>query len=426
MNNKKRTIHVIGINTFKFKDLSASIQSILRTAVNIAAPEIFSNEIKSWISEKKLVGNINFYTSKSIYELIHWIKSNKKDVILLSRGDPLWYGIGRVLLENFPQKELSFHPANTCIQLAFCKLKKSWQDAKIISIHGRDTIELIKSLKSREKKIALLTDPNNKSLDLIKGNLKELNLDRLYEFWLCENIGLENEKFTLIDLGKNHLTEISKLNIVILLRIEKNINNRSLPLFGINDSEFKTFADRPNLITKREIRIQILADLELPEFGALLDIGAGCGTIGLEALRIRPKLKLVCIDKRLGSKNLISENAKRLKVSPLKIIEGDVKQFLNHELKEFCLSSNRVVIGGCDVEKKIAVINHLNKFLNKNDIIVCPIITYEVLQKIILTFKGLKFDTSINMIQNYKGLSIVEGTRLEPNNPVFVIKAKKK
>ena len=261
---------------------------------------------------------------------------------------------------------------------------------------------------------------------MIKGNLKELNLDRLYEFWLCENIGLENEKFTLIDLGKNHLTEISKLNIVILLRIEKNINNRSLPLFGINDSEFKTFADRPNLITKREIRIQILADLELPEFGALLDIGAGCGTIGLEALRIRPKLKLVCIDKRLGSKNLISENAKRLKVSPLKIIEGDVKQFLNHELKEFCLSSNRVVIGGCDVEKKIAVINHLNKFLNKNDIIVCPIITYEVLQKIILTFKGLKFDTSINMIQNYKGLSIVEGTRLEPNNPVFVIKAKKK
>ena len=45
-------------------------------------------------------------------------------------------------------------------------------------------------------------------------------------------------------------------------------------------------------MTKREIRIQILADLELPQEGVLWDLGAGVGSVGLEALRLRPKLKL--------------------------------------------------------------------------------------------------------------------------------------
>ena len=62
-------------------------------------------------------------------------------------------------------------------------------------------------------------------------------------------------------------------------------------------SFYLTHNDRPNLITKREVRIQVLADLELPQTGIIWDVGAGAGTIGLEALRIRPNLKLLCIEK---------------------------------------------------------------------------------------------------------------------------------
>ena len=43
-------------------------------------------------------------------------------------------------------------------------------------------------------------------------------------------------------------------------------------------------------MTKREARIQLLADLELPDQGVLWDLGAGTGSIGLEALRLRPQL----------------------------------------------------------------------------------------------------------------------------------------
>ena len=424
MKNNNKTIHVVGINSFNFEDLQIYIQDLFFKTKNIAVPSSFIEKIKSWES-KRFIEDKNFFISKSNINLIKWLKSLNNDAILISRGDPLWYGIGRVLLKNFPQNQLSFYPANTCIQLAFSKLKKSWQGTKTISIHGRDSIELIQSLKRKEKSIAILTDPNIKSIGLIKKNLQELNLDKSYEFWLFEDIGSKKEKITLIKSGENLPQVISDLNLVILLKKEISFTSSSLPLFGINDNSFQTFDDRPNLITKREIRIQILADLELPEFGTLLDIGSGSGTIGLEALRLRPKIDLICIDKRLGSKVLIGENAYNLGVSPLMVIEGEINQYLNKGLNKFLLNSNRVVIGGCDKDTKILVIKFLSTLLKSGDIIVIPLITYELIDKIELTLKELDYETNINLIQTFKGLSIAEGTRFEANNPVFIVKAKK-
>ena len=420
-----RKIHVIGLNSFKFEDLSTEVQELFHKVRNIAAPNTYIHEIEEWVS-MKLIKEKNFYTSKSNIDLINWLKLIDNDVLLISRGDPLWYGIGRILLNSFSQEELLFYPGKTSLQMAFSKLKKSWQDIKAISIHGRETNELIKFLKLKEKGIAILTDPKNSNLELIRQNLKELDLENFYEFWLCEDIGSKNEQIRLISHQENLPQGISDLNIVILLKKEINSENKTLPLFGISDSVFKTFNDRPNLLTKREIRIQILADLELPELGTLLDIGSGSGTIGLEALRLRPKLKLISIDKRLGSQLLIKENAKKLGVLPKEIIESDIKKFLNNNLKNSLSDSNRIIIGGCDKKTKIEVIETISKFLNRGDIIVLPIITYEVLQKVSNCLKQLSYKTNLNLIQTFKGLSISEGTRFEPNNPVFVIKAKKK
>ena len=425
MKKIKRKIHVIGLNSFNFEDLSQEVQELLHKVKNIAAPYTFINKIREWVSMKSIKEK-NFYESKSNLDLINWLKSNDNDVILISRGDPLWFGIGRILLNSFSKEELFFYPGKTSLQLAFSRLKKSWQDVKAVSIHGRETTELIKLLKSKEKAISILTDPKNNNLELIRQNLKELNLEDIYEFWICEEIGFKNEKIRLISHQENLPKEISDLNIVILLKKEICSSIKNLPLFGINDNTFKTFNDRPNLLTKREIRIQLLADLELPELGTLWDIGSGSGTIGLEALRLRPKLKLISIDKRFGSQLLVKENARKLGVSPKEIIERDVRQVLTNDLNNSFSNSNRVVIGGCDKETKIEILEAFSKFLKKGDIIVLPIITYEVLQKVSNYLRKFNFETSINLIQTFKGVSISEGTRFEPNNPVFIIKAKKK
>ena len=424
MKKNNRTIHVVGINSYKFMDLQCKIKELLRKTNNIAVPSSFIEKIQSWQSDK-FIEDKNFFISESNINLIKWLKSLDNDAILISRGDPLWYGIGRILLKNFSQDELLFYPANTCIQQAFSKLKKSWQDIQTVSIHGRDSIQLIKALKSNKNKIVILTDSKIKSLELIRKNLQELNLNQKYEFWLFEDIGYEKEKINLIKNEENLPAIISALNLVILLKKEDSLIRSSIPLFGINDNFYKTFDDRPNLITKREVRIQILADLELPKYGTLLDIGSGSGTIGLEALRLSPKIKLICIDKRLGSKVLIRENARNLEVSPLKIIEGNIIELINNKLKNFLLDANRIVIGGCDKDTKISVIKFLSRLLRSGDIIVIPLITYESLEKIQSTLKEFHYETTLNLIQTFKGLSIADGTRFEPNNPVFIIKAKK-
>ena len=201
--------------------------------------------------------------------------------------------------------------------------------------------------------------------------------------------------------------------------------NQNLPLFGISDSQFKTFVDRPNLLTKREVRIQILADLELPKKGVFCEIGAGCGSIGLEALKLRPNLDLFCIDKRIGSKKLILENSKILGVKPKFIFQEDINNILN--TKDFISleKPNRLVIGGCDKKTKFLIIDKLAQHMNIGDIIVIPVIDIQIIKDLKKELEIKNFKTNVNLIQTYKSLTISDGMRLEPNNPVFLLKGKK-
>jgi len=419
-----RKIHVIGINSYKFEDLSFKLQNLFLKTKNIAVPNSYFEEIKSW-SENGLEKKKLYFSSNSNGELVNWLRSLKTDVILISRGDPLWFGIGRILLEKFTKDELSFYPSNTCIQLAFSKLKIPWQDTINVSIHGRDSAKLVEALKAKPSSLAIITDSNNKSLEIIKKHLSELNLIDFYDFWLCVEIGFDNENIRKLNLKDSLPSDISNLNIVVLTKTKKNYSNNNLPLFGISDHIFKTFDDRPNLLTKREVRVQILADLELPRNGVIWDIGAGCGSIGLEALKLRPNLDLFCIDKRIGSKALILENSKRLGVNPKFIFEEDIIKTLNTRNLSSLEKPNRLIIGGCDKKTKLQIIYKLAQGMSIGDIIVIPIIDIQTIKELKEKLEDKNFKTNLNLIQTYKSLSIAEGIRLEPNNPIFLLKGKK-
>jgi len=424
MTEINRKIHVIGINSFKFGDLPFKLQNLFREIANIAVPYTYFEKIKSWninnSKQKKL-----FFASKSNNQLIDWLRSQKTDVILVSRGDPLWFGIGRILLENFSRDELSFYPSNTCIQLAFNKLKIPWQDSINLSIHGRDSTKLVEALKTKPSNLAIITDEKSKSLEIIQKNLSELNMLDLYDFWLCEEIGFEDEKIRKINLTESLPSDISSLNIAVLTKKKKNYANKNLPLFGLSDIFFKTFEDRPNLLTKREVRIQILADLELPKNGVIWDIGAGCGSIGLEALKLRPNLDLFCIDKRIGSKGLILENSQRLGVEPKFIFEEDVNTIINKKNFNSIEKPNRLIIGGCDKKTKLLIIKKLARCMNNGDIIVIPLIDLLTIGELKAELEANNFKTNLKLIQTYKNISIAEGMRLDPINPVFILKGKK-
>ena len=157
MKVKNRKIHVVGINSYEFEELSSSVKSLLSNIENIAIPESYFDQIKIWFNKSENYKK-KLFSSGSNNDLIKWLENNKSDVALLSRGDPLWFGIGRVLLDHFPKEELMFYPSMTCVQLAFRRLKKPWQSVKCISIHGRETDKLIKAMKSRVDNLAIIPD----------------------------------------------------------------------------------------------------------------------------------------------------------------------------------------------------------------------------------------------------------------------------
>jgi len=419
-----RKIHVVGINSFEFKELPLRLQKLFMETENIGIPQSYFAKIKSW-TDANVKKKKNFFASSSDNKLINWLKSLKSDVVLISRGDPLWFGIGRVLLENFPKNELCFYPSNTCVQLAFSKLKIPWQDVSTVSIHGRDSTKLVEGLKAKSSPMVIITDSKNNSLEVLQKNLLDLNLQNLYDFWLCEEIGFKNEKITKINIKEKLPKYINEINIIVLVKKEIDHEEKALPLFGLQDETFKTFEDRPNLLTKRDVRIQILADLELPETGIIWDIGSGCGSIGLEAIRLRPNLSLYCIDRRIGSKSLILQNSKRLGVKPKDILEEDANNIFNTKNNSFPAKANRVIVGGCNKKTKLLIINNLSQIMNNGDIIIIPIIEIQSLKELKDELEKNDFKTSLNLIQTYKSLDIAEGIRLEPNNPVFLLKGKK-
>ena len=423
MNTLKRKINVIGINSFDFKELPLKLQSMFLQTENIAVPYSYISNIRLWGGNTNRTQN--FFASKSDDNLINWLKCQKSDVILITRGDPLWFGIGRIILENFSKEEVNFYPSNTSMQLAFSKIKVPWQNTTFVSIHGRDSTKLVEALKSKTPNLVIITDSNNKGLEIIQQNLLELNLNDFYDFWICEELGFEKENIRKINVKENLPCDISDLNIAVLLKKEKDIMQTESLLFGLKDIDFCTFEDRPNLLTKREIRIQILADLELPEHGIIWDIGAGCGSIGLEAIKLRPFLKLFSIDKRIGSKQLIKKNSQKLGVKPEEIFEEDINNLLNSKNSDLLDKANRVILGGCNKKTKLRIIRHLSKNMISGNIIVIPIIDIEAIKEIRDLLKINNFKIDLNLIQTYKSLSISEGLRLEPNNPVFLLKGKK-
>ena len=86
---------------------------------------------------------------------------------------------------------------------------------------------------------------------------------------------------------------------------------------------------------------------------------------------------------------------------------------------------NRLIIGGCDKKTKLLIINKLAQDMDIGDIIVIPIINIQTIKDLKEELEDKNFKTTLNLIQTYKSLSIAEGMRLEPNNPVFLLKGKK-
>ena len=362
-------------------------------------------------------------TFNNLQQDIELIIETTEEVVILASGDPLFFGIGRLLLAKIPAERLNFYPHISSIQLAFSKLKIPWQDAALVSIHGRDYDDLIEHLKQGTDKIAVLTDIYNSPIAIAKLYFS-LKLTVTYSFYVCANLTLEDAVITSFSGHEvNKLSQLPPdhfgLNVLVLIK-ENIINNHldlaSLPLFGIPDSAFLSFKDRPSLITKKEIRTAILAELKLQPQQTIWDIGAGTGSVSIEIARICPDAAIYAIEKTAMGITLIEQNCQRFQVKNIHPIAQKAPDGLN-ELP----SPDRIFIGGSGGHLS-TILDTCQSKIAPQGIIVIALATIEHLTTVIQWAKQNNWHYSLLQVQISRSIPIAELTRFAPLNPVTIVK----
>lgn len=410
-------IKVVGIGLEGEKSLTNLVLEIVNQATVLIGGE---RHLQYFLNHSGIKIKIN--NLETVIKKIKEYQKQEENIVILASGDPLFFGVGRILLNNFSADELVFYPYSSCMQLGFNKLKIPWQDAQFISLHGRNIDSLIQPLKKGYEKIGILTDNINNPL-IIWQVYQQLKTSIKYDFWLCENLGSqEEEKVTLIHQEEDiNLEIISPLNIVILIKkneLDRDILDlEKLPVMGLEDNLFKTFPDQPGLMTKKEVRLTILGALSLQENQLIWDIGAGTGSVSIEIARLVKSSQIYAIEKTAMGANLIKQNADQFQVNNIKIIHDKAENII-----ENLPNPHRIFIGGSG-GNLTSLLNIIETKIYPEGKIVIALATIENLNEALQWFKDHHWNYEIIYVQISKSLAIAKNTRFYPLNPVNIITA---
>ncbi|MDJ1181036.1 precorrin-6y C5,15-methyltransferase (decarboxylating) subunit CbiE [Roseofilum sp. BLCC_M91] len=403
-------INVVGIGLEGAAGLSGTVQEIVDRATLLVGSDRHLAYFPQHPAQRLTLNDIS-QTLNQVKERL-----SSETIVILVSGDPLFFGLGRLLLTYFPPEQLCFHPHVSSVQLAFSRVKVSWQDAKIISIHGRDFDELVTALQKGASPIAVLTDPLH-SPGAIAHLLLNLDLPTHYQFWVCENLGGTDELIQSLSPQDALMRTFAPLNIVILVHKPQDscIDLNSLPALGIPDRQFYSFGDRPGLITKREIRLLILGELGLQPKQTIWDIGAGTGSVSMEIGRLVPTAQIYAIEKTAAGIQLIQKNARRFRVSNVISIQGKAPDILRQ-----IPAPHRVFIGGTGEDLQGILACCLATLLPGGKIVMA-LATLEHWQEAIAWIHRHQLTYRVLQVQVSRSVPVGRFTRFSPLNPVTLL-----
>jgi precorrin-6Y C5,15-methyltransferase (decarboxylating) len=411
-------VHVVGIGLEGASGLTESVQQIVEQATLLVGSDRHLSYFPDHSASRLILGDF----AQAIREIRNQLETGDTNncIVVLVSGDPLFFGLGRLLLEELPHEQLTFYPHLSAVQLAFSQIKVPWQDAHIISAHGRSLEQLTQALQQGVEKIAVLTDRMN-TPNAIARLLLALDLPSHYDFWVCENLGGSDEKVQCLSIEALSEEKFAPLNVVVLLRQSDSANQpldvNSLPLLGLPDQTFASFSDRPGLMTKREVRILILGELALQPGQTIWDIGAGTGSVSLEIARLSETSQIYAIEKTAIGIALIEQNCRRLQVKNVVSIHGTAPDILQH-LPE----PNRIFIGGSSGNLN-SILDICNARLAPSGIVVLAIATLEHLNIALGWLNTYHWEYRLLQVQLSRSVPVGQLTRFTPLNPVTIVTA---
>lgn len=412
--DKRINLNLIGVGMGSPESLLVMAENAIKKAdIIVGAKRVIS----SFISGKRYV---EAYLPKDILKVVEGaVEENKNDgnideIAVLFSGDSGFFSGAKGLLEQINSFNLSEEidckiiPGISSVSYFSACIGKSYDDAGIISIHGRKDF-------NRKENIKRAIKENKRTFILLSGKddlaeIKEL-MDIGTKGYIGKDLGLSTE--TIRCFGSENVDEIFKeleegLYIVCLENDKPEIKNVS---GYIADEEFIR-GKVP--MTKSMIRSLSISRLSLKSNSVLFDIGAGTGSISIEAAGLSPDITVFAIEKKAPAIDLIKQNIEKFMAYNIKVIEKEAPVAFN-ELP----APTHAFIGGSSGNMKEIIRALYEK--NPGCRVVINAVSYETLEEI-LNIKSIVpihgFDisqvgvTTTNTVGNYN--------MLNAGNPVWI------
>jgi precorrin-6Y C5,15-methyltransferase (decarboxylating) len=239
--------------------------------------------------------------------------------VVLASGDPGFFGIVRVLAERFGRRKLEVLPAVSSVAAAFAAAGLPWDDALVVSAHGRDPDPAVHACRAHPK-VAVLTQSGFGPAELasrLAGSARRL--------LVAERLGEPDQRVVEGDPAEIAAATWRDPNVVLVLDEPRAVAGakgdawppRRTPVRWALPED--AFEHRDGMITKSEVRALALARLG-PELGDLVwDVGAGSGSVGIECARFGAAV--VAVDRDPLACKLVNANASRHGVA-VQVVEG--------------------------------------------------------------------------------------------------------
>ena len=369
--------------------------------------EYRSQEIKDYIDSHPeydnivivLSGDVGFYSGAK--KLLDVLQQNKLSQNFLSSETAEQSSF----VQNTVKPEIQVQCGISSVVYFMSKIGLSWDDAKIVSTHGRGC-NLISYIRNEKKVFAI--QGTSDGVAVLARKLVDYGMNDVL-LYVGENLSYDNEKIFVKTAGE--LTEYTGDPLSVICAVNESAGKR-LETHGIKDEEFIR-GKAP--MTKEEVRTVSLSKLRLTEDSVCYDVGAGTGSLSIEMALRAHQGKVWAIEKKEDAVELIRQNKVKFAADNLEIIEGLAPEALTD-----LPAPTHAFIGGSSGNLKEIVQILIEK--NPQVRIVINCITLETVSEALETAKEFGFEENeIVQLSAARSKAIGRYHMMMGENPIYII-----
>ena len=309
--------HIIGIGDTGIDGITAMARSLIEQADLLVGDAETLARVPASAAARVAIGD-------EMAAAVDAVQSRPEGrIVVLASGDPLFYGVARYLCEKLGKDRFEVVPHVSSMQLAFARVKESWEEAYLTNLANHPIESVVEKTREAEKVGLFTTEVHPPSV--VARALLDSGVD-YFSAYVCENLGSPDERVTAAELADLVDQSFAPLNVMILVRKPELPDRPServgRRLFGNPDTAFLQSKPKAGLLTPAEVRSAALAELDLGPGSIVWDVGAGSGSLAIEAAQIAAEGRTYAIEVDADDHHLTLANAERFEVENLVAILG--------------------------------------------------------------------------------------------------------